>query len=74
MKIPFLFKEESSDESESIQLIFFAALLLFLALFFVIESVIEHYKPRIGHTTGIVVTLGILVSYLLYHIADKKEE
>lgn len=75
MKIPFFFKEDGEgDDTESIQLIFFAALLLFLALFFVIESVIEHYKPRVGHTTGIVVVLGILVSYLLFHLAAKKEE
>jgi hypothetical protein len=72
--LSFFFKEEAGDDTENIQLIFFAALLLFLALFFVIESVIEHYKPRVGHTTGIVVLLGILVSYMLYHIAAKKEE
>ena len=75
MKIPFFFKEDGeSADAENVQLIFFAALLLFLALFFVIESIIEHYKPRVGHTTGIVVILGILVSYMLNHLAAQDEE
>ena len=43
-------------------------LLIFLGLFFIIEAYMEKISPRIGHTTGIVVVLGIIVSFTLHKI------
>jgi sodium/hydrogen exchanger-like protein 6/7 len=43
-------------------------LLIFLGMFFVIEAYMEKMKFKIGHTTGIVVMLGILVSFTLHKI------
>jgi NhaP-type Na+/H+ or K+/H+ antiporter len=49
-------------------------LLLFLALFFVVEAWFEKNKPRVGHTTGVIVLFGMLVSYLIYVAEQKSEE
>jgi uncharacterized transporter YbjL len=48
-------------------------LLIFLAMFFVIEAYMEKMKFRVGHTTGIVVILGILVSYALHTIQQESD-
>jgi sodium/hydrogen exchanger-like protein 6/7 len=57
-------------ENETLQQIFYLMLLIFLALFLLIESLIEVKKPLIGHTTGIVVILGIIASFSI-HLAVK---
>jgi sodium/hydrogen exchanger-like protein 6/7 len=43
-------------------------LLVFLASFFIIEAYMEKLNPRVGHTTGIIVMMGILVSFSLHKI------
>lgn len=55
-------------ESETLQQIFFLIILIFMALFFFIESYIEKKKPGFGHTTGIIVILGIIASGTLHAI------
>lgn len=42
-------------------------------MFFVIEAYMEKMKFRVGHTTGIVVILGILVSYALHTIQQESD-
>ena len=52
--------------------LFFMILLIFLAFFFIIEAYIEKTKPIIGHTTGVIVLMGILVSFLFHNFEDKE--
>lgn len=54
--------------SDQLQQIFIIMLLVFLASFFVIEAYMEKLSPCIGHTTGIVVMMGILMSFILHKI------
>ena len=49
-------------------------LLCFLALFFFIETCFHKYAPPIGHTTGAVVVLGIVVSCLARLLARSDPE
>jgi len=53
---------------DQLQQIFFMMLLLFLGFFFIIEAYMEKLSPCVGHTTGIVVMMGILISYVLHKI------
>ena len=46
---------------------FLAGLVVFIGFFFVVEALFERYKPPVGHTTGVVVSLGIFISWLIYH-------
>lgn len=48
-------------------------MLAFLSLFFFVESCIEKYNPPIGHTTGVVVMLGICISAIVYTLAEHYE-
>ena len=50
-------------------MIFIMILLLFLSIFFVIEAYIAHKQFIIGHTTSIIVILGIIVSYSIRQYA-----
>ena len=43
---------------------------LFLGLYFIIESCYIKYRPIIGHTSGIIVLLGILLSFIIWTIID----
>lgn len=49
-------------------------LLFFLAMFFVVESIIEKKRPPLGHTTGIIVLSGMLVSFIIYKILQHNSE
>lgn len=49
-------------------------LLIFLAMFFVIEAYMEKMNFCVGHTTGIVVILGILVSFTLHKIQKSSDD
>jgi hypothetical protein len=40
-------------------------LLGILFIFFMVESYFAINKPKFGHTTGVIVTLGILTSYII---------
>ena len=60
-----------SEESKAEE-IFFIILMIFLALFFIIEGYMEKMSFCIGHTTGIIVVFGILISYLFHHFEDKE--
>lgn len=57
-------------EKEALQYVFFGAVLVFLSLYFVFEAYLEQNRPKFGHTTGIIVCMGILFSYLIYKIAE----
>jgi len=62
---------------EQLNQFFFMMLLSILFIFFMVESYFAMNKPKIGHTTGIIVTLGILTSFIIFqitkNIADSKE-
>mmetsp|Transcript_8512 Transcript_8512/g.13090 ORF Transcript_8512/g.13090 Transcript_8512/m.13090 type:complete len:220 (-) Transcript_8512:1817-2476(-) len=61
-------------DQEVAQQFFFMMLLLFLALFFIVEALVEKKKPPFGHTTGIIVILGIFISYVIHLIITKTGE
>ena len=52
-------------EKEQILNLFFIMLLMFLALFFIIEALMATFNARFGHTTGIIVMTGILISFVV---------
>ena len=43
-------------------------------LFFIIEAAIASWNPRFGHTTGIIVILGIFVSWVAHKITQNYNE
>ena len=49
--------------------IFYMMMLALLAIFFITEAYMEMNKPRFGHSTGIIVVLGIIVSAVIYEIS-----
>ena len=55
---------------EQLNQLFFMLLLFILFLFFMIESYFAVNKPKFGHTTGIIVALGILTSFVIYKAGD----
>lgn len=57
-------------DNEQITDIFFIVLLLFLGLFFVIEALMSSCNAKFGHTTGIVVMIGILISFVVKQIEN----
>ena len=59
---------------EQVTDLFFILLLIFLGLFFVIEALMASYNAKFGHTTGIIVVLGIAISFLVKAIAHRDEE
>lgn len=61
-------------EEEQIRDIFFIMLLFFLGLFFVIEALMASFNARFGHTTGIIVMLGILISFIIKSAATTDGE
>jgi len=56
-------------EKEQVLNLFFIMLLVFLAMFFVIEALMATFNARFGHTTGIIVMTGILISFIIKQIA-----
>lgn len=49
-------------------MIFILILLIFLSIFFVLEAYISHKKFLLGHTTSVIVILGIIVSFTIRYI------
>jgi len=49
-------------------------LLVFLGLFFVVEALMASYNAKFGHTTGIIVMLGILISFIIKSVATTDGE
>ena len=45
-------------------------LLFILFLYFVFEAYFEKNRPKFGHTTGVIVIFGILVSFIIYMSTD----
>ena len=55
---------------EIINDIFLIMVLAIVFLYFVLESYFEKNKPRVGHTTGVIVGVGMLASLAIYLAAD----
>ena len=51
---------------EQLKSLLIIVLLIFLALFFILESFMAIHPPPIGHTTGIIVLLGVLISFIIF--------
>ena len=60
------------EKSDTFKGIFYMILMGFLSLYFFIEAYFEKRKPKIGHTTGVIVILGILTS-LIMHLFTRKD-
>lgn len=46
-----------------------------MLFFFVCSAIIEKYKPKIGHETGLTIILGIVISLIIFAcVGDKVEE
>lgn len=54
--------------------LFFIILLVFLGLFFVIEALMASYNSKFGHTTAIVVLIGILISFITYVVIKDHQD
>ena len=70
-------KQEKEERKEKMQNLFLAGLVSFIGVFFIVEALFEKYKPPIGHTTGVIVSLGIFISWLIFKIksaSDKNEQ
>lgn len=61
-------------ELEILNEIFYMILILVLGLFFVLEAYFEKNKPKFGHTTGIIVTIGVLISLTIYKMQSKTDQ
>jgi sodium/hydrogen exchanger-like protein 6/7 len=61
---------------QTYQMIFILILLAFLSTFFILEAYIAHKKFLFGHTTSVIVILGILASFLIRYIVinDKQTD
>jgi len=78
MKIPSfmqLYKEDAPID-EKLKIIenktstyYYIFLVLFLALFFVVEAWFEQNKPRFGHTSAVIVVIGIAFSSIIWNIS-----
>ena len=71
MKLSKLLK--LGEVNENLQAVFYLVILLFLGLFFIVESFIEKKNCGFGHTTGVIVMFGILVSYILHIFHNEVE-
>lgn len=60
---------ERDEHKAKIEGWYFIFILFFLSMFFVIESLFEKYKPRFGHTSAVMVMLGIGLSYVVWQIS-----
>lgn len=61
-------EQEKKEREEMVTNMFLAGLVVFIGLFFVFEALFEKYKPPLGHVTGVIVSLGILISWIIYKV------
>ena len=60
-------------DQETQQYSIIIVILILLAFFFVIESYIAHHNIIIGHSTSIIILVGILTSFLIKHFSDNSD-
>ena len=53
---------------------FFMMILGILFLFFLLEAYFSINKPKFGHTTGIIVLVGMACSFLVYKLSDQDKQ
>jgi len=53
---------------------FYMMILGILFLFFLLEAYFAMNKPKFGHTTGIIVVIGIICSFVIYKMAGTDKE
>jgi hypothetical protein len=44
-------------------------MMIICAMYFIFEAYLEQNKPRFGHTTGIIVIFGIIVSCIIWKMS-----
>ena len=65
---------EETVEGEIVQNLYIIGLLMFIAFYFFVESLFEKHKPPLGHTTGVIISLGVLLSYIIFVIYEKSNK
>ena len=63
---------EEEHHDEFIQHLFLVMLLVILFFKFWFEAYFEKLQPRVGHNTGVIILMGIAVSYLIFRFAGDK--
>ena len=63
-----------SELPELIANMYYIAIFVFLGLYFIIESSFIKYRPRFGHTSGVIVLLGVLASYVVWGEVQKANQ
>ena len=58
--------EKDDNMNELVSNLFYIFIFLFLGIYFIVESGFKKYRPRLGHTSGVIVLLGIAASYIIW--------
>ena len=58
---------------ENLENVYYIFLLLLLGCKIFLEALFEKYNPPIGHNTGIIIAIGMLLSYIILRISDGVE-
>ena len=66
--------EAEAVEGEFIQNLYIIGLLVFICFYFFVESLFEKHKPPVGHTTGVIISLGVFISWIIFVIYEKEGE
>jgi len=66
--------DNDSPAEEIVQNLYIIGLLMFMAFYFFVESLFEKHKPPLGHTTGVIISLGVLLSYIIFVICEKSNK
>lgn len=63
---------EEKESQEFYKALFFLVLLGMLFIKFLFEAYFEKVKPRFGHNTGVVIIIGMIVSFVAFRFTDDK--
>ena len=65
---------DEAAEGEIIQNLYIIGLLVFICFYFFVESLFEKHKPPVGHTTGVIISLGVFFSWIIFVIYEHDEK
>lgn len=64
--------DKAEEEGSKQQEIFFMVFLAMLIFYTIIGLFMEHHKPPIGHETGLIVLVGILISFSIKNLGGQE--
>ena len=59
---------------DDITYFFYMMMLVIFALFFIIEAYMDSSRPKFGHSTGIIIIIGIIISCIIYELSLSDED